>query len=130
MQLQFEILQDIALSGEQPSAFHYRENYFKVAWIDGQGNMRSMQADTPLGVWDPLTFTEPRSGVDDTIDPAADHLRIYSYSGAEHWVSWLSEPDQMFAKYKWKLLLILIAYRVLEENLNRLEWDYGWDEVS
>lgn len=109
MQLQFQYMHGITLTGEQPSAFHYRDQYVKLGWIDGAGDMRSMQADTPYGDWSSPSFSAHRSGVfAPAEDPNVDHLRMFSYSGVEHWVVWkrFLESHHRIAKYKYYVILL------------------------
>ena len=129
MELTFEYSQYIC-DGGNPTGFHWKDQEFFVAYVDGGGTKQYVKAGTPYGYFDGLTFTDPATAIINIFnDYDVARSSSYSYSGEEHWIVWRkNEPDHehRIAKYLWRQVFILSARQVVEEELIRLNWQLQW----
>ena len=117
-------------SGIDPIALHYKDNYVKTGYLDPSSELVSRQAGTAFGNWTGLIFADESNGVDENMDASASLLRLYSYSGVEHWICYNRNGEQMVSKYRWKMMFILTAEQIIEEELNRLAWQLEWQIIE
>ncbi len=89
MQLIFEHTQSIG-PGLQPSAIHTPENIVQVLYTDGDGKIYATDAETPLGNWDALDFSDPYLICTD-VD--VEHMKL-KYQASNIFVAWKNDAEE------------------------------------
>ncbi len=129
MQLTFRHSQKVC-DGYAPAGFNYRDQELFVMFNNAVDTLQYVVADTPEGSFDDLLFSEPADAIHFK-DSGVSNNKAYSYSGEEHWITWLKNPAHRITKYKYKLYFPLIAFQVRAEELIRLIWQEPyWETVE
>jgi len=129
MQLTFESSQKVC-DGHEPAAFHYRDQNLLVMFNNSADTLQYVTAVAPESQFGNLDFSEPENAIRHE-DPNVTQHRSYSYSGIEHWITWLKNPAHRIAKYNYKLHFPLTAFQVRAEELIRLIWQEPyWETVE